>query len=130
MGSTHFQGMRTVVSRPITAADANSTAQVIDVPAGTYIPPYGVRVLIKTAFAGGTPSSTVGDGAAADGWLASSDITETSAGAYASAAGAYAVAGKYYAEADTIDIVVAAGMTAGLAYVIVDMLDVSELPTS
>lgn len=127
MAQSIFQGMRTVVSRDITLADTNTTATVIEVPAGTYIPPYGVTVLITTAFAGGTPSCTVGDGDDVDGWLTSADITETTAGAYASAAGAYAIAGKYYAAADTIDIVVATGMTSGNGRVIVQMLDVSEL---
>ena len=41
---------------------------------------------------------------------------------------AYAVTGKYYSSADTIDVVVAASATAGCAYVMALLYDVSDEP--
>lgn len=130
MGAINLQGKRTVISRAITSADAATTVAAIEVPAGTLVPAYGVHVWVHTAMAGGSPSYTVGDGSAADGWLASADITEGTAGLYNSVAGSYSVSGKYYAAADTIDIVITTGLTSGICYVIADLIDVSEIPTS
>ena len=125
--NTTLQGARLVRSRAITSADANTTALVIDVPANTWVPPYGVNFIVNTLFAGGTPSFTVGDGDDVDGWLVSADITEATVGAYASAAAAYAIAGKYYTAADTIDVVVSTGLTSGNGYVMATMVDMSDL---
>lgn len=128
MANAAFQGLKTVVSRAITSADSATTAIVIDIPAGTWIPPYGVSLLVTTAMTGGTPSYTVGDSAAVDTWLASSDITEATAGSYSSAAQGASPAGKYYASADALRVVVTTGLTGGSCRVIAQMLDVSELP--
>ena len=84
--TAEVQGRRLIRSRSITSADAASTVITHYIPAGTWIPAYGVSVLVKTAMTGGTPSYTVGDSAAVDTWLASSDITEATAGSYNSAA--------------------------------------------
>lgn len=118
---------RLYISRAITEADTNTTAQVIEIPAGTYIPPYGVWILVAEVFAGGTPSLDVGDGTTADGWVDTTEITETTLGSYAGVAAAYAVTGKLYSSADTIDVVVATGLTGGTAYVFALGYDVSDI---
>lgn len=125
--ATNLQGARTVISRSITSADAATTVAAIDIPAGTLVPAYGVSVWVKTAMSGGTPSYTVGDGDDTDGWLTSADITEATAGLYNSVAAAYSVSGKYYSAADTIDIVITTGLTAGECFVVATLIDVSDI---
>jgi len=122
-----LQNPRIVVSDDITNSDTGTTVAVIDVPAKTWIPPYGVSIYVETAFAGGTPSIDIGDGSDTDGWIDTTDITETTIGTYSSTAAAYAVTGKYYSAADTIDAVVSASLTAGSARVMVQMVDCSDI---
>ena len=116
-----------VRSKQITEADTGTTKPILDVPAGTFIPPHGVAVIVETAFAGGTPSLDIGDGDDTDGWVDTTAITEATAGTYADVDAAYAAAGKYYADADTIDAVVSASLTAGEAYVLAYMLPVADV---
>ena len=121
---------RWVRSRQITASDTGTTVAILDVPAHTLIPAYGVVAVITTWWAGGTESLDVGDGTDPDGWIDSTDVTETGTGTFAGTeanTGAYAVAGKYYSAADTIDAVVNASLTAGEAYVFAYMIDVSDV---
>jgi hypothetical protein len=121
---------RWVRSRKITYADKNTTKQVIDVPAGTFIPPFGVSIIVTTPFSGGSPSLDAGDGDNADGWVDTGDVTEGTAGAYSGTetnTAAYAASGKYYSAADTIDVVVADGATAGEAYVMAYMVNVADI---
>lgn len=130
--STEQYGLRGrwVRSRQITASDANSTVAILDVPAGTLIPPYGVVLVITTLLAGGTESLDIGDGTDPDGWIDTADVTETGTGTFAGTEAntdAYAQAGKYYSAADTIDAVVNASLTAGEAYVFAYMIDVSDV---
>jgi len=130
MGSSSGQyGLtgRWVRSRQITASDTDSTVPILDVPAGTFIPPHGIAIVVETAFEGGTPSIDIGDGDDPDGWIDSTAITEATPATYADVDAAYAVAGKYYSAQDTIDAVVSASLTAGEAYVFVYMLDVSDV---
>lgn len=116
-----------VVSAPITSADTGTTKQVIDVPAGTLVE--SVEVIVRTAFAGGTPSIDVGDGDDADGWVDTTDITETTKGAYRGDGGDAAYwLGKYYESADTIDAVISSGLTAGNAIVVARMIRLDEIP--
>lgn len=118
------------VSRAIVAADANTTVEAIELPAKHYIPPQGVMLIVTTAISGGTPAWTVGDGSDPDGWVATDDITEASAGAYAgtqATTDAYATAGKYYSAADTIDVVVTTGMSSGSAKLFVLAYDLSAV---
>lgn len=124
---TTLAGRRMVVSRAITSADSATTVTAIDIPAGTYIPAYGVSVVISTAMGGGSPSYTVGDSAAVDTWLASSDITEGTAGAYNSAAQGASPSGKYYASADSIKIVITTGLTSGSLHVCAEMYDMTDI---
>jgi len=108
------------ISRAITHSDNGSTVQAVELNAGDFVPAYGVSFIVQEAFAGGTPSMTIGDGSAADGWLTSANITEAATGTYNSVAGAYSVTGKEYAAADTVDIVVAdTTLTDGTGYVCV-----------
>jgi hypothetical protein len=116
-----------VRSRAVTDADTNTTVLVVDVPACTFVPPFGVTAHIITGFAGGTPSWDVGDGTTTNGWVASAEITETTAGMYTGTAN-YAAVGKYYASADTIDVVVATSATAGCGYLTVMQYDLSDEP--
>lgn len=107
-----------VISDPITAADTNTTKPVLQVPANTLVTK--VLVYIHTILDGGTPSIDVGDGTNDDGFVDSTDITETTVGMYGgrAAAAVWADSGKFYATADTIDAVIATGLTAGKAYVL------------
>lgn len=133
MGSSTVQyGLRGrwVRSRQITYADTGATVAILDVPAGTLIPPWGVVAVVTTLFAGGTPLLDIGDGSDVDGWIDQDDITATSTGTYAgdeTTTGAYAKTGKYYSAADTIDAVVSASLSAGEAYVFAYMIDVSDV---
>ena len=130
MGSTtgqyKIQG-HWVRSRQITDADTGATVAILDVPAGTFIPPHGIAIVVETAFAGGTPSLDIGDGDDTDGWIDTTGITEGTPATYADVDAAYAEAGKYYADADTIDAVVSASLTAGAAYVFAFMVPVADV---
>lgn len=125
--SAKVMGRRMEVSRSITSADTASTVITHYIPAGTWIPAYGVGVIVKTAMGGGSPSYTVGDSAAVDTWLASSDITEGTAGAYNSAAQGASPSGKWYPAADYLRIVVTTGLTSGECFVTAEMYDMSDL---
>lgn len=117
-----------VVSDPITFASTGTTVQAIDVPAKTLVTE--VTLIITTAFAGGTPSLDVGDGADVDGWVDTTDITEGTAASYRgdpTNTGAYSDDGKYYTAADTIDVVLSASLTAGVAYVVARMVRLDEV---
>ena len=116
-----------VRSRAITDSDTYTTVAAIDVPAKTWVPKDGVAVYIVTEFAGGTPSWDVGDGTTTNGWVATAEITETTVGCYAGTAN-YAAVGKYYSSADTIDVVVATGATAGCGYVTAVLYDLEDEP--
>jgi len=122
---------RWVRSRKITFADKNSTKAILDVPAKTFIPPYGVTIIIPTLFDGGTPVIDIGDGADPNGWIIQADITATSAGTYSGTetnTAHYAATGKYYDSADTIDAVLPdEAITAGEAFVMAYMVDVSDV---
>ena len=133
MGSSTAQyGLtgRWVRSRQITSADTGTTVAVLDVPAGTFIPAYGVSCIVTTLFAGGSPLIDIGDGDDTDGWIIQADLTATSTGTYTgdeTSTAHYAITGKYYSSADTIDAVVSAALTAGEAYVLAYMVDVSDV---
>ncbi|MFQ5592335.1 MAG: hypothetical protein ACE5HE_14330 [Phycisphaerae bacterium] len=121
---------RRLVSRAITEDDTNTTVHAITVPAGSFVPPYGVTLYVAEVFAGGTPSLDVGDGSDTDGWVDTTDVTETTAGCYSGTeanTGAYAATGKVYTAEDTIDVVVSASLTGGTAYVIADVQDIGGI---
>jgi hypothetical protein len=117
---------RWVRSKKITSALTGTTAAILDIPAGTFIPAGGVTIYISTLFAGGTPSFTIGD-SDVDGWATSTGITEATAGTYTHRSAALSNTGKVYASADTIDLTMSASCTAGAAYVFAYMVDVSDI---
>ncbi len=116
-----------LISDPITSADANSTKAVLEIPAETFVSE--VVLIVSTVFAGGTPSIDIGDGDNDDGWIDTVDITETTAGSYRgdeTTTAAYSQTGRYYATADTIDAVIATGLTSGSAIVMARCVDLSN----
>lgn len=127
MAQQPITGPTLIISAAITEANTNSTVNAIEIPAGAFIPPYGVSVEIVEVLAGGTPSLDVGDSGDPDGWVDSTEITETTLGTYSGIAADLAVTGKYYASADQIEVVVATGLTGGTAYIIMRYYDFSDL---
>jgi len=84
---------------------------------------FAVMHAVRTAFAGGTPSIDIGDGTDVDGYLDSTDITETTAGNFANsmtAASADAVLneGEYLTAPRSITVTLSASLTAGAGKVL------------
>jgi hypothetical protein len=128
MAGTPLYG-RFLVSRVLGVPETNTTAVALDIPAGSYIPPKGVSVIITTGLDGGTPSIDIGDLDNDDGWVDTTDITETSAGTYSGLAAntaAYSDTGRYYASANQITAKIATGLTAGAFYVVAQVLDLAD----
>ena len=125
MAQNPLDGVKLLVSDEISDADTGTTVNALEIPAGTFIPPYGVTIYIPEVFAGGTPSLDVGD-ADPDGWIDSTEITETSIGSYSGIAAAFAVTGKFYTTADIIKVVVSASLTGGTAYVVAQTYNLSN----
>lgn len=122
-----IDGPVNVVSRAITESDTGTTVLAIDVPAGSWVPPFGVSIYIAEVFAGTTPALDVGDGSSTTGWVANAEcVTGTATGMYTGTTN-YASTGKYYSSADTIDCVVTADVTSGTAYISALMYDWSDL---
>ena len=101
-----FDGSR----RNMIAADV---AQVLNIPAGTWVE--AVVLEIVTPEATGSSTISVGDGNGASSWVSAVDDTAV-AGTFYLGAGAYAIAtgtsqtnGLFYAAADTLDILVPTG---------------------
>lgn len=119
-----------VVSDAITEADTNTTKAVLTVPAKTFVSK--VSLIVTEVFAGGTPSIDVGDGTNDDGWIDTTDVTETTAGTYAGDGGdaVWALGGKYYSAADTIDAVISASLSNGTAYVVAHFLPLNNSEVS
>jgi hypothetical protein len=90
-----------------TNASGSDVVQVLKIPAGALVKNVWVTVLTPE---GGTSTATVGDGAGADSWDASTNLNATANTVTAGLPGtdAYATAGKYYAAADTIDLTLSA----------------------
>ena len=88
-------------------AAASDVIQAIKIPAGALVT--NVRVTVLTA-EGSTTTATVGDGAGADSWDASTNLNASANTVTAGLPGtdAYATNGKYYAAADTIDLTLSA----------------------
>jgi len=129
MGASTAQpavGDRWVRSRKITYS-TKAAYPAIDIPAGTMIPPFGVVLYVKTAFAGCTALS-VGD-SDVDGWIGAGDITLGTIGTYAGTAANATLndQGKIYTTADTLDLYMTSAATAGAAYVFARLIDVSDV---
>jgi len=121
-------GPKCVTSKAITEDHTDTTVVAAELPAGAWVPPYGVTVYVAEAFAGGTPKLNVGDDTTADGFVDEDDITEATPGCYSGTAAnaAYSDTGRYYSSADTVDVTVSAGLTGGTAYVFVQYYDFSD----
>ncbi len=126
-GKTEFDGRAysdVAVRKEIKFSDATANVYRIPIEKGRWV--LGVRLRVKTAFAGGTPTVTVGDSVTADGYVKTVDITTTTINAVVDsrqlsqeAAGTttmnvYSQGGKYYAASDQIIVTFAAGATAGV----------------
>lgn len=97
-------------------AYSDAVSNVVRVPLPANVEVLGVRFRVKTAFAGGSPTVTMGDTASAVGWFAAGDSTITNANQLRDsrliAANAYQ-AGRYYAAANQLVITFSASLTAG-----------------
>jgi len=102
------------------AAEAANLVELIEIPPNTLV--LEVVLIMLVAVSGGTPSLTAGDTANAAGWLASTDITETSVGSYRGAAG-FALTGKYYTARDRLTVTVSAAAAAGSFVLLARCLD-------
>jgi len=110
----------------LSEAQTGTTVNAITIPAKTLVKQ--VVVVVTEVFAGGTPSLDVGDSADADGWVDTTDITETSLGTYAGDGGdAVFYLGKYYVAADFLKVVVSASLTDGTAYVLAELLALADV---
>lgn len=90
----------------LTALAATDILEILPIPAGSIVSNVG---MVVTTAAGVTSTLSIGDGAAAAGYLAATSVnaTGTSGGVPVLAAGAFAPTlsgGKVYAAADTIDV--------------------------
>lgn len=123
-----LEGPVNVVSKALTATSCTgATTAAIDIPASSFVPPYGVQLYVVATNQGGSSSITVGDGTTADGWIDATACDEgTVAGVY-SGTDSYTITGRYYSSADTIDITWNASATAGVVYISCLYYDWSDL---
>lgn len=100
----------------------------IHIPPGSRV--IDVRLEIDTAWTG-TTAVTVGDGSAADGWIATGVITPTTAGDFGGDYDAsIRVKGKIYQTGDTLDITFTGVATAGTAKVFMQVISYHEAITA
>ena len=115
-GKDKFVVMKNRLDFTKKAGAATDVVQALNVPAGTGVLNVFVKVITPQ---GGTCTATVGDGAGANSWDASTDLNAAAGTITQGAVGtdAYAVAnlGKVYAAADTIDLVL--GHTTNVAVI-------------
>lgn len=123
-------GPKLVVSRAITEDDNNATVVCAELPAKSWVPPYGVVIYVAETFVGGSPEIDVGVAGATDDFVDTDDIDETTVACYSgtSANGAaLAPIGKYFASATNVIATVAdTTLTDGTAYVFVTYYDFSN----
>lgn len=93
----------------ITGLATAEVVQCLSIPAGVLV--LNVMVKVITPEASGTATATVGDGTAANGWDAETNLA-AAAGAITAGVGgtdALVTTGKLYAAADTIDVTLTLG---------------------
>lgn len=106
------------------AYNSTGSALELDIPASADEPVllWDVAHIVRTAFAGGTPSIDVGDGSDADAYVDTLSITETSAGniAYArdNANSEAKAKGEYLTANRKITVTLSASLTAGAGTVL------------
>lgn len=112
VASLPFRGLdksflfKTRVTVPVTAVSTD-IIQCVNIPAGMLVK--GIGMLMVTAATATTLTCTVGDGAGAASWDASTLDLKSAAGTWtmSTPSDTYpALGGKYYSAADTIDITV------------------------
>jgi len=105
---------------------SDQVASVVSVPIYPGARVNAVKLEVTTAFAG-TTAVVVGDGSAANGWIATGVITPTTlndfGGDYDAA---YAVKGKKYTTGDTIDVTFTGVATAGAGILWVNVISYAE----
>ena len=120
------EGPTLLTSDAITEADTGATVVALELPAGAFIPAYGVTLIVAEDFAGGTPLLDVGDGDDPDGWVDQGENTATTAAPYTGTASDLAVSGKHYPTGGQIKVVVSASLTDGTAYVLARYFNLSN----
>ena len=126
-GKTEFDGRAysdVAIRKEISYADAVANVVRIPIEKGRWV--RGVCLRVKTAFAGGTPTVTVGDLTTVNGYVKTVDISTTTLNAVVDSRqlsqesggvttmNTYSQGGKYYAAPDQIVVTFAAGATAGV----------------
>lgn len=104
--------------------DATLSVISVHVPPGSMV----LRVAHRadTAFTGVT-AITIGDGAAADGWMATGVATVATAGNFVvDYDSTFTATGKYYADGDTIDITQTGIATAGTGKIFIEVISYAE----
>jgi len=123
-------GPKLVVSKAITEDHNGSTVVCAELPAKSWVPPYGVVIYVAETFVGGTPSIDVGIAGATDDFVDTADIDETTVACYSgtSANGAaLAPVGKYFSSATNVIATVAdTTLTDGTAYVFTTYYDFTD----
>jgi hypothetical protein len=123
-------GPQIIVSRAITHADNGATVTCAELPAGAFVPPYGVVFYVAEEFAGGTPAIDIGVAGATNDFCNSTDTTETTIGCYTGTTGngsALAPTGVYYASATNVIATVSdTTLTNGTGYVFTTYYDFSD----
>lgn len=112
-----------IVDYALAPASASEVAQVLNIPANTFVLRAGWEVLTPE---GGTAAGTLGDGADPDGYHATVNAN-AAAGTTVVSAGAtvgYAL-GKHYTTADTIDHVITDALDAAKVRYFAIVVDVS-----
>jgi len=111
-------------SRTFTYTDQVASVVSIHVPAGSRV----LRVAFEASTAWtNTTAVVIGDGAAADGWMATGNVNPSVASSFGIDYNAtYAVLGKKYETGDTIDISFAGIATAGTGKLFVEMISYNE----
>lgn len=115
------------ISRAFTESDDAATTAAIYIPAGSFVPPFGVTVYCAEAVAGTTPGVDVGDGGDTTGWVDNAACGTCAATGCYSGTDAYAITGKYYSSDDTIDITLTSTVTGGTVYVACTYYDWTDL---
>lgn len=111
-------------SKAFSYSDQSASVVAIGIPLNSRV--LDVRLEIGAAFTG-TTAVVVGDGSAANGWIATGVITPTTAGDFGGDYDAsLRVKGKLYQTGDTIDITFTGIATAGEGILFVKMLSYNE----
>ena len=111
-------------SRAFAFGDQTASVVAIGIPPGSRV--LSVAMEIAVAWAG-TTAVVVGDGATADGWIATGIITPTTLGDFGrDLTSTFGAKGKLYQAGDTIDVTFTGIANAGEAILYVEMISYNE----